>query len=391
MANITINGITLDPIGQQSLLSSANLAPRDASASGYILVQTNRPLGKGDKAQLEAAGATILEYVPEDTLLCAYPPSHLGPVRALPFVAWADVYLRGFKVAPSLVEEPAAPAGRTLMEMAARPFPLHSKIPKSVDVVVHDNVNPESIRDRLAAAAGIDPQDIQLGRHKARLTVPQEALPELANIDEVRHIEEVFPNKLHNNVARRILNIDGPNLGGGFPFEGNEQIVAVADTGFDHGSTVGAHPAFQNRVIKLYALGRVGKTNDPNGHGTHVAGSVLGDGNSAVLGHRVRGTAPLATAQPAAVVEHRLQHQLLPNDLTDLLTPPYQTDGARVHTGPANERHGNVPPHLSGFDRSNNVEQVVWAAPPAGTYTVTIRAHRVPRHPQSYALVVRVV
>jgi hypothetical protein len=53
------------------------------------------------------------------------------------------------------------------------------------------------------------------------------------------------------------------------------------------------------------------------------------------------------------------------------------------------ERHGNMPPGSNGFDRANNVEQVVWSAIPSGTMTVIVRAFQVIQLPQSFALVAR--
>ncbi|MEU4351150.1 hypothetical protein [Streptomyces sp. NPDC023838] len=49
-------------------------------------------------ARITINGMTI---DPLGTYLCGYRPADLGAVRALPFVAWADVYLEGFKIAPS--------------------------------------------------------------------------------------------------------------------------------------------------------------------------------------------------------------------------------------------------------------------------------------------------
>ncbi|HYG59451.1 MAG TPA: Ig-like domain-containing protein, partial [Symbiobacteriaceae bacterium] len=58
-----------------------------------------------------------------------------------------------------------------------------------------------------------------------------------------------------------------------------------------------------------------------------------------------------------------------------------------VVKGPDGEVLGN---HMLAreTDRTNNVENVVVAAPKAGTYTVTVKAHNVPQGPQRFALVV---
>jgi hypothetical protein len=92
------------------------------------------------------------------------------------------------------------------------------------------------------------------------------------------------------------------------------------------------HPAFTGRVKKLYALGRPGKKNDPDGHGTHVAGSVLGDGNSTTLGVKVRGTAPKAKLVLQSVLDADGGLGGLPADLGTLFEKPYTTDKARVHS-----------------------------------------------------------
>jgi serine protease AprX len=47
------------------------------------------------------------------------------------------------------------------------------------------------------------------------------------------------------------------------------------------------------------------------------------------------------------------------------------------------ERHGNMGTS-KGFDRLNNVEQVLWKAMPAGPATITVRAARITRFPQSF-------
>ena len=84
---------------------------------------------------------------------------------------------------------------------------------------------------------------------KIRLSVEAQHLNDLAGLDEVRHLEEALPMKLHNNIARQLLNVELPSILGR-NFEGQGQVVAVADTGFDKGSTTDVHNAFTGRVVR---------------------------------------------------------------------------------------------------------------------------------------------
>jgi subtilisin family serine protease len=156
-------------------------------------------------------------------------------------------------------------------------------------------------------------------------------LNDLASIDAVRDIQEVYPVRLLNNVARGIMKADVTIAGTAYQGEG--QVVCVADTGFDNGKTAGSHPAFTGRVAKLYSLGRPGKADDPEGHGTHVSGSVLGNGFSASMGGKIQGTAPKATLVVQSCYKDS-KHELggLPVHLGDLFAPPYTNDNVRVHT-----------------------------------------------------------
>jgi serine protease AprX len=67
-----------------------------------------------------------------------------------------------------------------------------------------------------------------------------------------------------------------------------------------------------------------------------------------------------------------------------------QSDLDLIVKSGAEERHGNMPAGSADFDRTNNVEQVVWRNVAVGTVTVTVAAHRVTLRPQTFALVIRV-
>jgi serine protease AprX len=355
MARITINGVSLDPLTHAAGLRAASLEAADAADSNYILIQTQGALSEEQKQQLAALGVVIHEYVPEETYICGYEPSDLEAIRELPFVTWANVYLEGFKIAPSL-QASTTDAAASILPVAspqARSRRLHE-----VDVVLHQDVDVSrgEIADRIAAAAGVDPSGLDTGRRKIRLTVQENRLGELAGLDAVRHIEPVPERRLFNNVARPILAADVTV--NGTPYRGEGQVVAVADTGFDRGSTKDVHPAFTGRVAKLYALGRTNpaKSDDPHGHGTHVAGSVLGDGKSATMGGAIQGTAPRATLVLQSTLDPSGGLGGLPADLHDLFEPPYHDDSARVHTN----SWGAQATGLRYDASAEEIDDVVW-------------------------------
>src|SRR5207248_3236842 len=75
---------------------------------------------------------------------------------------------------------------------------------------------------------------------------------------------------------------------------------------------------------------------------------------------------------------------------SDPVGPELQNDlDLSVHAADGQERHGNMGTS-SGFDRQNNVEQVVWDYIPAGTAKITVEAHRITQYPQSYAYAWRI-
>jgi serine protease AprX len=355
MARITINGVSLDPAADASALSAKSLDSSDTSESNYVLVQTDGPLNEENRKRLAEAGAEIHEYVHDDTYLCEYKPADLSPVRALPFVRWANVYLPGFKIPPSLRHGAALADDATV---APDEVVASSRAPHEIDIVLHQGVDASDgqLRERIAAAAHVDPEMVEVGRRKIRMAIEPRYLPAVASLDEVRHVEEVPERQLFNNVAGPIMRAS-VSLNGS-QYEGAGQVIAIADTGLDKGSTSDIHPAFTGRVAKLYAFGRTNpdRVDDPNGHGTHVAGSVLGDGNSRSMGGAIRGTAPAATLVFQSLLDARNRLGGIPPDLHDLFLAPYENDGARVHSNSWGSTQPGRPYDQSAFE----IDDMVW-------------------------------
>ena len=200
-----------------------------------------------------------------------------------------------------------------------------------VDIVFHEDVDSKSneLQSKVASAARVTPERLNTRRRKVRLTIQERYLQDVAAIDAVQAIEKVHPAQLYNNVARVIMNADV--LVKGTKYQGESQVVTVADTGLDIGKIAGIHPAFTGRVAKLYALDPGQPIpSDPNGHGTHTCGSVLGDGFSGSIGGVIQGTAPRTTLVMQSMSDASLPG--IPTDLHDLFMPPYQNDNSRVHS-----------------------------------------------------------
>lgn len=353
MTAITINGITVDPTAHSRAWRIAGLHAEDASASDHILLQTADPLTPSQREQLADVDVDVQEYVSENTYLAGFPPADLERVRALPFVTWADVYSRVFKIPPALLADAVDPARiESLADMTPHPANKFER----VDLLLHPGVDADpGLIGRVAEAARVEPDAIAVTPTKLRVTTAAGNLPVLATVDEIREIQPVRDRQLFNNVARGILNADV--LVNGTPYRGDGEIVAVADTGFDRGDAANPHPAFVGRVQALAALGRTlpDRADDPHGHGTHVAGSVLGRGQSATMGGDIDGTAPEAALILQSLLDSTGGLGGIPVNLNDLFQATYD-DGARVHTNSWGVPGLNLPYDSS----SREIDEFVW-------------------------------
>ena len=358
LKTITIEGNSIKPTLQGPGRPLSDQDAIDASGTDYILIQSDGPLSAGQKTELRDLEVNIQKYVSEQTYLRKYSPANLERLRAKDFVLYANVFLPDLKVNADLKNSGRAPAS-----MSASTGPEL----QDVNITFHDGVDPssEAIKNKVAEKAQIDVASLRTSSRKVSLNVDKQHLQELASIDEVRSIDGVRKRVLFNNLARTILNVDITM--NDTTYQGHGQVVAVADTGFDKGNTIGdVHPAFTGRVAKLYPLAKPDAA-DPEsvdkyghhegGHGTHVCGSVLGDGNSEILGCKIQGTAPQATLvmQACATVNGQLE---FPDDLGDLFIEPYENDGARIHTN-----SWGVPYRGSQFKYDQSAEDIdafVW-------------------------------
>lgn len=274
------------------------------------------PLLESGRRALERAGATIVESLPGYALQVRIAPARAKSLKKLKFLA-----------APP---EPLASAAATVPRFDASvlaPSPGPTPIEPYDVLLTSEKARPKLVKWLQAPSRNVPVAGAQ-GK-KVRIY----ALRDSAILDEIRgqtewvdRLELFIAPKLFNDIARKLLGID-PNGASSpppaFPFTGEGELVAIADTGIDE-----THPDFKGRIQKVVARGRPADATDPNGHGTHVAGSVLGDG-SASKGE-FKGTAPKAKLIFQSLLDRDDGLGGLPFELGELFEEAYSA-GARIH------------------------------------------------------------
>ncbi|KAH0172303.1 NAD(P)-binding protein, partial [Aureobasidium melanogenum] len=316
MSPILINGNVVDLNSGHP--KNATFSLNASKDSEYILIQTKEPLSKREIANLRDLGAEMQECVAENTYLLRYPDDDMQAIRSLRFIDKAGQYQKGLKI-------------NSQLQAAASVDPSQTK---NVYAVLHQekNESSEEAARRLAEVANLDPASMTVDGNRVKLTLKLDQLKDLSKLDVVRTIEEVPERVLTNNFARQVLGADV--IINDTSYYGNGQVVAVADTGLDRGDLKDVHPAFAGRVRELIPIGRPGKTNDTDGHGTHVCGSILGSKVSSAVDKLVEGIAP----QAELVMQSLLNESdgLFPTSkvypLKQLFVDPYKKHGAHIHS-----------------------------------------------------------
>ena len=285
--------------------------PIDLTRSNFYLIQLKGPLVEEWRTQLEAQSVTLIDYVPSYGYTAKLSPTQVSAVSALSFVSGVGLW----------GAEDTAPARRSRRAMPV----TGARGMLTYEVRLHQEGDLQAVLDQFRSL-GISIAGAAGRKIRFYLLEGSPLSDQIAAMPEVAAMQEYVPPKLACDVARRLMGIDpapAPAVTVGLPQTGAGEIVAVADTGLDD-----SHPDFQGRIKGLVALGRSNDPSDPHGHGTHVAGSVLGSG--AASGGLIRGAAPGATLFFQSLLDANGELGGLPLHLADLFDEAYQA-GARIH------------------------------------------------------------
>jgi hypothetical protein len=238
-----------------------------------------------------------------------------------------------------------------------------------VDVILHDrpNVSTAELAPYVAEKAEVDINELEIGSKKIRLTLHQDRLDDVASLDSVNRIEEVRPKTVYNNHAREILRAD--DIATASRYTGADQIICVADTGFDQGKADHdkVHPAFVGRIKHLKSWWLPGDAKDPDGHGTHVCGSISGSGIYTATSSKgealhIKGTAPgaLLMVQAMSKWSPSWRKWILkpPMEIDNLFVEAYQQE-ARIHNNSWGDTWDKVAGQLDYNNDATAVDKFV--------------------------------
>lgn len=311
-----------------------------SSGASYRIIQAEQSV----LTDLKAKGYTILWYYPTNGYLISVPDQYKSKktCEIEPEVKLELPYYNHFKKSQELM------LGYT-----------KDKKTSKYHLLIDANYSDKKIYEEIGARTN-KILDLSVQRKVKKITAETTfgQIEELINIPEVLWIERAVEYQIFNDVAtNQILKIAPVNRYYGQ--YGGTQTVCVCDTGIDKGTTNPTQhhadftgPDSQSRIIKIYDMFGDGANDVNSGHGTHVSGSVLGNGRfsgSDASIHDYVSTSYAGSAPEAKLVFQATEDNTnktlagLPNDLHDLFGPPYG-DGARIHTN----SWGGVDPSAPG-------------------------------------------
>ena len=327
--------------------SASPMVPALPSGRTHQVVGLAGPIHPDWKSQLSRLGVIVVETIDEFHYLAEMDAEKIDELQALDFVESVNPYQAGLKINPGLLtnevqaslsapsalrlaESPPEAAGEAYAEPDIRSKLKEARGPRAapgnLELLLFSGSDILPVADAVREAGA---QVVQTMSEKLVVEAAPGVISALASIPQVRQVNPFRRPHFHNNVATGIIDVDV--LRNNHGLDGSNQIVAIGDTGLDTGNNDATMlDDFEGRIINIHALGTPGDASDPNGHGTHVAGSVLGDGSNS--NGNVQGMAPAAQQVFLSILDPSGGLGGLPFDLGSGYFDLAQSDGAHMHT-----------------------------------------------------------
>jgi serine protease AprX len=354
-------------------------AKRLPPGAHHYLVQFVGPVKREWLAAVGKAGGEVVDTHSGFTVVVRATEDRISRIAGLPEVRW--------------VGHLPTSARLDVADPSAAQLPRTKQLP---DTLVIEFFTPREARKGRAAVRKLGLRIAADESGAAILVVEQSGgtaagqrrqLDALSQIHGVRMVRRKTVSRISNDVAVAVMKGDSVALSGIPDLDASGEIVGICDTGFDIGSTTPVHPDFAGRVksVRSYPItsdfaayinnpgADDGSADVDSGHGTHVAGSAVGDGEASTA---LPAQAPIRSmAYRARLVFQAVEQALdwknpshlqrygryllagIPADISTVFADAF-AQGARIHS---NSWGGGDP---GAYDsQSRQLDQFVWDHP----------------------------
>ena len=272
-----------------------------ASPSGatrtYFLVQFVAPAPPEWVQEIIASGGAYIRNIPFNAAIFRFTGDEASAVGRLPQVRWVGIYHPAYALNYTLTSVDHPFSAISLRELAVDPSRVPTSEVGNIEVQVFEDADLESVRSGLEAAGASVAFETGMG---FVVHVPGEGVADLARIPGVFSVEPYYVAEPENDRGRIIISAEEVGNSGNNGFlvnlDGSGEIVGVVDSGLDHGDPArlgDIHPDIRGRVLSITNIAPGGGPTVPDtggAHGTHVTGTIAGNG--AASNGRIKGVAP---------------------------------------------------------------------------------------------------
>ena len=225
---------------------------------GSYIVQSRNGIDARFRALVEAAGATVVGYIPNNAYLIRGSSAVAGVLSAQ-----AD------QVQTVLPFEPEYKLKGSLLQLAVEQTPLPAQA--ALNVLLFPDARAATLDQLRQLGAQVIAEDRSPFGAVVKVRVPADGLAAVAGLPGVQEIEIAHTRAPANDLSRPLIGValDSVVTTNYLGLTGTNILVNINDSGVDTN-----HPDLTGRVMADSAL----SASDTNGHGTHVAGVIAGSG-----------------------------------------------------------------------------------------------------------------
>ncbi|HJL59404.1 MAG TPA: S8 family serine peptidase, partial [Candidatus Thalassarchaeaceae archaeon] len=243
----------------------------DVENTRFIIVQLVEHDWTAFEEIVNRLGLVDLDYIPDDAYLIRLPADANDAAMALeelsnhPSVRAVMIQHPGWRLQPDLMN----------LSLDALQVGVTTLI--DVDITPAGDLSLEQVDELQNNLVSTGAEEVRCDAWICQVRdLDSSWLPVLANDGRILFTESHYQIVVANDYARDLIKIDEVVNNHNSGLDGTGEVAAISDTGLD-----GDHGDFNGRLLTIYSnFGPDSSGADTNsGHGTHIAGSMVGDGS----------------------------------------------------------------------------------------------------------------